>query len=150
MSTTVARVIRNTGYLYVRMGITMFISLYTTRIILQALGASDFGVFNIVGGTIAMLGFLNISMASATQRFMSYTEGSGNYEKKTVIFNVSILLHFIVAIVAGIALIINGYIFFERDSEHTHGKSHAPNSSMGLGCLVRCYGSIDCSIRCGT
>ena len=41
MSTTVARVIRNTGYLYVRMGITMFISLYTTRIILQALGASD-------------------------------------------------------------------------------------------------------------
>ena len=47
MSTTVARVIRNTGYLYVRMGITMFISLYTTRIILQALGASDFGVFNI-------------------------------------------------------------------------------------------------------
>lgn len=86
MSTTVARVIRNTGYLYVRMGITMFISLYTTRIILQALGASDFGVFNIVGGTIAMLGFLNISMASATQRFMSYTEGSGNYEKKTVIF----------------------------------------------------------------
>lgn len=62
MSTTVARVIRNTGYLYVRMGITMFISLYTTRIILQALGASDFGVFNIVGGTIAMLGFLNISM----------------------------------------------------------------------------------------
>ena len=59
-----------------------------------------------------MLGFLNISMASATQRFMSYTEGSGNYEKKTVIFNVSILLHFIVAIVAGIALIINGYSFF--------------------------------------
>lgn len=42
MSTTVARVIRNTGYLYVRMGITMFISLYTTRIILQALGGFGF------------------------------------------------------------------------------------------------------------
>ena len=65
MSTTVARVIRNTGYLYVRMGITMFISLYTTRIILQALGASDFGVFNIVGGInchlIGRIGIVRIS-----------------------------------------------------------------------------------------
>ena len=131
MSITVARVIRNTGYLYVRMGITMFISLYTTRIILQALGASDFGVFNIVGGTIAMLGFLNISMASATQRFMSYTEGSGNYEKKTVIFNVSILLHFIVAIVAGIALIINGYIFFNGILNIPMERAHAAQIVYG-------------------
>lgn len=131
MSTTVARVIRNTGYLYVRMGITMFISLYTTRIILQALGASDFGVFNIVGCTIAMLGFLNISMASATQRFMSYTEGSGNYEKKTVIFNVSILLHFIVAIVAGIALIINGYIFFNGILNIPMERAHAAQIVYG-------------------
>lgn len=144
MSTTVARVIRNTGYLYVRMGITMFISLYTTRIILQALGASDFGVFNIVGGTIAMLGFLNISMASATQRFMSYTEGSGNYEKKTVIFNVSILLHFIVAIVAGIALIINGYIFFNGILNIPMERAHA--AQIVYGVLMACIPFITLSI----
>ena len=70
MSTT-TRVIKNTGFLYVKMGITVFISLYTTRLILASLGASDFGVFNIVGGAITMLGLLKSTMANATQRFMS-------------------------------------------------------------------------------
>lgn len=51
---TANRVIKNTGYLYAKMGITMFVSLYTTRLILNSLGASDFGIFNIVGGAIAI------------------------------------------------------------------------------------------------
>ena len=63
---TATRIIKNTGYLYAKMGITMFISLYTTRLILNSLGASDFGIFNIVGGAIAMLGFLNGVTASKT------------------------------------------------------------------------------------
>ncbi len=94
------------------MGITMFISLYTTRLILNSLGASDFGIFNIVGGAIAMLGFLNAAMASATQRFMSYSEGEGNKEKQKSIFNVSFILHLGISIIIGIALLIAGYFFF--------------------------------------
>lgn len=82
MSGTANRVLKNTCYLYARMGITMFISLYTTRIILNTLGVSDFGIFNIVGGAIGMLGFLNAAMADATQRFMSYSEGERNKEKQ--------------------------------------------------------------------
>ncbi len=112
MPSTSTRVAKNAGYLYVKMGITMFISLYTTRLILQTLGASDFGVFNIVGGAIAMLGFLNLSMTGATQRFMSYAEGAGDRTRKTVIFNVSVLLHLIVAAVAGLALLLAGHFFF--------------------------------------
>ena len=112
MSTTANRVIKNTGYLYAKMGITMFISLYTTRLILNSLGASDFGIFNIVGGAIAMLGFLNAAMASATQRFMSYSEGEGNKEKQKSIFNVSFILHLGISLVVGIALLIAGYFFF--------------------------------------
>jgi O-antigen/teichoic acid export membrane protein len=111
MSTS-SRVIKNTGYLYVKMGITMFISLYTTRLILNSLGASDFGIFNIVGGAIAMLGFLNVAMASATQRFMSYAEGAGNKGNEKKIFNVSIILHFTLSIIVGIALLITGFFFF--------------------------------------
>ena len=109
---TATRVIKNTGYLYAKMGITMFISLYTTRLILNSLGASDFGIFNIVGGAIAMLGFLNAAMASATQRFMSYSEGEGNKEKQKSIFNISLVLHFGIAFAVGIALVIAGYFFF--------------------------------------
>lgn len=109
---TANRVIKNTGFLYVKMGITMFISLYTTRLILNALGASDFGIFNIVGGAIAMLGFLNAAMASATQRFMSFAEGEGDKDKQKRIFNVSIILHFGIAILMGLALLIVGWFFF--------------------------------------
>lgn len=54
---TVSRVIRNTGFLYMKMGITMFVSLYTTRLVLNALGVDDFGIFGMVAGVIAMLAF---------------------------------------------------------------------------------------------
>jgi O-antigen/teichoic acid export membrane protein len=112
MSTTSNRVIKNTIFLYAKMGITMFISLYTTRLILNILGVSDFGVFNIVGGAIAMLGFLNAAMASATQRFMSFAEGEGDNEKQTKIFNISFLLHFGIAVFMGFVLLVAGYFFF--------------------------------------
>ncbi len=112
MSSTANRVIKNTSFLYAKMSITMFISLYTTRLILNSLGASDFGIFNIVGGAIAMLGFLNAAMAGATQRFMSYSEGEGNKEKQKSIFNVSFVLHLGISFVVGIALLIAGYFFF--------------------------------------
>lgn len=109
---TVNRVIKNTGFLYAKMGITMFISLYTTRLILNSLGAEDFGIFNIVGGSIAMLGFLNAAMASATQRFMSYSEGEGNKEKQKTIFNISFVLHIAIALLVGLVLLGAGFVFF--------------------------------------
>lgn len=116
---TAARVAKNTGYLYAKMGITMFISLYTTRLILNSLGASDFGIFNIVGGAIAMLGFLNAAMAGATQRFMSYTEGEGDKEKQKKIFNISIILHAGISLIVGLVLLGAGYIFFQWGIEYS-------------------------------
>lgn len=113
MASSANRVIKNTGYLYVKLGISMFISLYTTRLILNSLGASDFGVFNIVGGAISMLGFLNGTMADATQRFMAYTDGTGNKEELKRVFNVSLILHFGVAILSAILLFALGFFFFD-------------------------------------
>lgn len=109
---TANRIIKNTIYLYIKMGISIIISLYTTRAILQSLGTTDFGIFNIVGGSIALLGFFNGAMASATQRFISYSEGEGNKIKQRIIFNVSIILHFFIAIFIGLLLLIAGYVFF--------------------------------------
>ena len=109
---TANRVVKNTGYLYAKMAITMFISLYTTRLILNSLGASDFGIFNIVGGSIAMLGFLQGAMAGATQRFVSYAEGAGDQEGKKKIFNSSILLHVLISLFVGIVLEIAAIFFF--------------------------------------
>ena len=106
------RVAKNTLILYARMAITVFISLYATRLVLLALGAADFGVFNVVGGAIAMLTFLNAAMASATQRFMSYAQGEGNDQKQKNIFNVSVLLHFFIAIAVVLLLEGAGYFLF--------------------------------------
>ena len=104
-ASTSVRVVKNTAFLYAKMIITMVISLYTTRLILASLGAADFGIFNVVGGAIAMLGFLNSTMANATQRFMSYAEGEGGEVNKRTIFNASMVLHVVVAALTVVLLL---------------------------------------------
>lgn len=134
MSTTANRVAKNTGYLYMKMGITMFISLWVTRIILGTLGASDFGVFSIVGGVIGMLGFLNASMANATQRYMSYYIGDENINKCKRIFNASIVLHLIISIAIAILLILAGYFFFNSILNIPEGREGA--AKIVYVCLI--------------
>lgn len=108
-----SRIIQNTGWLYAKIAVNMIILIFTTRLILNGLGAEDYGIFNIVGGAITMLGFFNSTMAHATQRFMNYSEGEGNYNKQKQIFNVGIILHIGVAIIISIIFFIIGFFYFE-------------------------------------
>lgn len=89
MASSVNRIIKNTGYLYLNMALSMFVSLYSTRIILNALGVSDFGIFTIIGGAIGILGFLNGSLSGAITRFINYAEGAGKQSTLNIIFNTS-------------------------------------------------------------
>jgi O-antigen/teichoic acid export membrane protein len=107
------RVAKNTGILYAQMGITVLMSLYTTRLVLAALGAEDFGIFNVVGGAILMLTFLNTAMAAASQRFMSFAQGQGDFKKQKNIFNISLVLHFLIALIVIALLEIVGYFLFD-------------------------------------
>lgn len=111
MSTS-QRIIKNTLWLYLRMGTSILVNIFTTRILLQALGASDYGLYNVVGGAIAMLGFLTASMSTATQRFISYSEGQGDRDKVKEIFNNALIVHYVVAAVTALLLIIAAVIFF--------------------------------------
>jgi len=88
------RIAINTILLYIRMLFTMVISLYTSRVILQVLGADDFGIYNVVGGVVVLFSFLTNAMTSSTQRFLNYNLGLKNESKVSHIFNVSILTHF--------------------------------------------------------
>jgi O-antigen/teichoic acid export membrane protein len=106
------RVAKNTLILYLRMAVTFFMSLYSTRLLLSALGVTDFGLFNVIGGAIAMLTFLNGSMAAASQRFMSYYHGHGDQNKQKKIFNVSVLLHLFIGVTIILLLEVGGYILF--------------------------------------
>lgn len=106
------RVVVNIGFLYGKMLITMLISLYSTRLILNALGAIDYGIFNLVGGVIAMLSFLNGAMTVSTQRFLSYNIGCGATEKLKGIFSSSVILHFIIGFFIVLILEIAGIYLF--------------------------------------
>lgn len=88
------RIAVNTVMLYVRMLFTMVITLYTSRVVLQVLGAENFGIYNVVGGVVVLFSFLTNAMTSSTQRFLNYTIGLNDTSRVTCVFNTSILTHF--------------------------------------------------------
>ena len=65
----------------------MLVSLFTSRVILQTLGVEDYGVYNVVGGVIAMFTFLNSAMSSATSRYITFEIGKGNMEQLKKVFS---------------------------------------------------------------
>ena len=74
------KIAKNAMMLYLRMGIVLVVSLYTSRIILQQLGVSDYGTYNVVGGVITILSFLTGTISNGTQRFYNYYKGLDDYE----------------------------------------------------------------------
>lgn len=93
------RIAKNTLMLYVRMLLTMAVTLYTSRVILQVLGVEDFGIYNIVGGVVTMLAFLNSSLNTATQRYMNFEMGRNNLQGVKDVFSVSFISYCIIAII---------------------------------------------------
>jgi O-antigen/teichoic acid export membrane protein len=110
---TANRIIANTGFLYGKMIITIFISLYSTRLILSALGEIDYGIFNLVGGVIGMLTFINGAMVIATQRYLSISLGAGDEEKLKAVFSSSVILHLIISLIIVVCLEIAGFFLFD-------------------------------------
>lgn len=69
------KIAKNTMFLYFRMLLSMVVSLYTARVVLNALGASDYGLYNVVGGILTILSVLTVLVSSGTQRFLNYEMG---------------------------------------------------------------------------
>lgn len=97
------RVLKNTAALYVRMGIMMLVTLYTSRVVLQNLGVTDFGIYNIVGGVVVMFSFLSITLEVAIRRFLAVELGKGG-EKYGEVFLSSVYAILLVSIVIIIGL----------------------------------------------
>ena len=87
------KIVLNTFFLYGKALMTMIISFISTRLVLDALGALDYGVYGTVGGAIVMLESLNGAMTQATQRFLNYAEGRGDKKHLVSIFNNTVILH---------------------------------------------------------
>lgn len=89
---------KNTILLYFRMMVTMVISLYTSRVILEVLGVDDFGIYQTVGGVVGLFSFLNNALAVGTSRFLTFELGTGNFEKLRKTFSTVLTSHIILAI----------------------------------------------------
>lgn len=94
-----SRIAKNALMLYIRMFISMVVGLYTSRVVLNTLGVEDYGIYGVVGSVVAMLGFLNSSMAGATSRFITFELGKGNLQRLKDTFSSSMIIHIGIAIV---------------------------------------------------
>lgn len=93
------RIAKNTVFLYIRMGLVLVVSLFTTRIILRALGVEDYGIQNVVSGFVTMFAFLNASMSNGVQRFYNYSLGKKDVYTVTDVYNTALLIQALLAII---------------------------------------------------
>jgi len=87
------RIAKNTIILYFRMLLLLVISLYTSRIVLNALGIVNFGIYNVVGGVVVFLSFLNNTLSTSSSRFITVALGEGNINNMKKIFSSIMLVH---------------------------------------------------------
>ncbi len=89
---------KNTLMLYFRMLLTMGVSLFTVRVVLNTLGSVDYGLYNVVGGIVAMFSFLSGTMTAASQRFLAFELGRKDYDQLNRTFGMTLLIYVILAI----------------------------------------------------
>ncbi|MDO4171251.1 MAG: MATE family efflux transporter, partial [Prevotellaceae bacterium] len=93
------RIAKNTILLYFRMLFMMVVSLYTSRVILNALGVEDFGIYNVVGGVVAMFTLISGSLSAAISRFITYELGRGDQGKLNRIFSASVTIQLLLSLI---------------------------------------------------
>lgn len=109
------RILKNTILLYCRMMLLMFVGLFTSRVVLNTLGIEDYGIYNVVGGVVAMFGFINNAMTSATTRFITFALGENKLKVLKSIFNTSILIHLCIAVlIIIVGETIGLWFFYEK------------------------------------
>lgn len=108
------RIAKNTAWLYIRMLVSMSVLLYTSRVILQTLGVEDYGIYNIVGGVVAMFSFISATMAGATSRFLTYELGKSNQEKLIETFSSSFWVHVIIGVIVAVLVETIGLWFLNN------------------------------------
>lgn len=105
------RIAKNTIMIYIRMALVMLVQLYTSRVVLRLLGVDDFGIYNVVGGIVVLFSFFNVSMSSATQRFLNFYLGKNDIEMARKTFSTSMSFHIVISFLMVILAETVGYWF---------------------------------------
>lgn len=107
------KVIFNTVVLYTKLIIGVILGLITTRLVLDALGETDYGIYILVAGIVGMLNILNSNMSNTSMRYLAYSIGSADKNKMLKTFNTTLFLHFFIGAVVVVIMQIGGWVMFE-------------------------------------
>lgn len=121
------RIAKNTMYLYMRMFVILVVSLFTSRVILQVLGASDYGIYNIIGGVVVLFSFINGALTAATQRYLNFYIGRNDQQKTHDVFCMSMNIYIVLS---GIFLVLAetvGLWFVNTQLNIPEGRMYAAN-----------------------
>ena len=120
-----SRIARNTIFLYIRMAFVMIVTLYTSRVILQVLGVTDFGIYNVVAGFVSMFSFLNTSLTASIQRFYNYENGKNGSEGFHKVFSTSFYIQLFLGIIILVLLETVGLYYLNNHLVIPEGRLQA-------------------------
>lgn len=136
------RIAKNAVLLYIRMVVTLVITLFTSRIVLKALGFDDFGLYNVIGGVVTLFAFLRSSMSSSTQRFLAYEMGSGTKDSLRRVFSVCLTTHILLALVLLVLAETIGLWFLNTHINIPAGREEAANWIYQFAVLSLCMNMV--------
>lgn len=136
------RIAKNTIFLYIRMLLVMGVSLYASRIVLKELGVSDYGVYSLVGGFIAMFRFLDASMASAAQRYLSFALGEKDEKKLAKTFSALLTIAISIAVLVIILAETVGLWYVQSKMVYPSDRTFAVNVVYQLSIVATLIGVI--------
>ena len=96
------KIAKNTMFLYFRTIVILIVSLYTSRVILNVLGVDDYSIYNVVGGVVTLLAFLNAALSNGSSRFLTYEMGKGKDGNVNGVFQLSLFAHVVLAVIIAI------------------------------------------------
>lgn len=132
------RIAKNTVMLYIRMIIIMIVSLYTTRVVLNVLGETDYGIYNIVGSVVVSMVFIQNALMSATQRFLSYEMGLKEKGNIGRVFSSGMVLHIQFLVIIVVILETIGLWFLNRVLDIPPDRMFAANIVYQFSILTFC------------
>ena len=116
------RIAYNTIILYVKLIVSVVIGLYTSRLILLALGASDFGLYNVVGGVVSLLNIIGVTMVSTSYRYISVEIGKGEKGNPNKVYNTILTIHVVLALLFILFGVIIGFWYIDNYLYVDYGK----------------------------
>lgn len=136
------RIAKNTLLLYFRMLLTMCVSLYTSRVVLQALGVEDFGIYNVVGGVVSMFTILSGSLSAAIIRFLTFELGKKETDKLKKIFSSAVTIQLLLAAIVIVVAEIVGLWFLNNKMVIPVERLYAANWVLQMSILTFCINLI--------